>query len=111
MEIPELTIVAGPNAAGKSSFIRTRINELEGCELIMTDVYKSRTTAIFHEALTNRKDIVLETVFNDPMFKDLVDEARNAGYHTSLVVLFLDSIDQSIKRVAFRSLEQNGLQI
>lgn len=43
MDVPELTIVAGPNAAGKSSFIRSRISELEGCEVIMTDVYKNRT--------------------------------------------------------------------
>ena len=41
MDVPELTIVAGPNAAGKSSFIRSRITELEGCEVIMTDVYKN----------------------------------------------------------------------
>lgn len=92
MEIPELTIVAGPNAAGKSSFIRTRTNELGGCEIIMTDVYKSRTVAVFRAALKSRKDIILETIFNDPMFKDLVDEARNAGYQTSLIVLFLDTV-------------------
>jgi predicted ABC-type ATPase len=111
MHRPELTVVSGPNAAGKSSFIRTRINELDGCELIMTDVYKSRTSSVFRRALENGKDIVLETVFNDAIFKDLADEARNNGYLTSLIVLFLDTIDQSINRVAFRSLEQNGLKI
>lgn len=111
MRQPELIFIAGCNAAGKSSFIRTRINELTGFEIIMTDVYKGRSKSVFKNALENCKDIILETVFNDASFKDLIDMARNAGYHTSMVVLFLDSIQQSIERVAFRSLEQNGLII
>ena len=111
MSAPELTFVVGPNAAGKSSFIRTRINELNGCEIIMIDVYKSRTKDVFSQALKAGKDIILETVFNDASFKDLVDEARNAGYHTSLIILFLDTIQQSIDRVAFRQIAQNGLDI
>jgi len=111
MTAPELTFVVGPNAAGKSSFIRTRINELEGCEIIMTDVYKGRTKEVFSQTLKARKDIILETVFNDASFKDLIDEARNAGYHTSLIILLLDTIQQSIDRVAFRQIAQNGLAI
>jgi predicted ABC-type ATPase len=111
MPQPELIFVVGPNAAGKSSFIRTRINELEGYEIIMTDVFKGRSKEVFAKALASRKDIVLETVFNDASFSNLVDDARNAGYHTSLIVLFLDSIQHSIERVAFRSIEQSGLMI
>ncbi len=111
MIIPEIIFIVGPNAAGKSSFIRTRINELEGCEIIMTDVYKGRSKEVFSKALALKKDIILETVFNDSSYKDLVDEAREAGYHTSLIVLFLDSVGKSLERVAFRSVEQNGLMI
>ncbi|MDN5285030.1 MAG: hypothetical protein JWR38_1304 [Mucilaginibacter sp.] len=77
----------------------------------MTDVYKSRSKEVFAQALALGKDIVLETVFNDASFTKLIDEARNAGYHTSLIVLFLDSTQHSIERVAFRSIEQNGLSI
>jgi predicted ABC-type ATPase len=111
MTQPELIFVVGPNAAGKSSFIRTRINELEGCEIIMTDVYKGRSKEVFSDSLKLKKDIVVETVFNDSSFKNLVDQARSEGYHTSLIVLFLDSIQHSLERVAFRSIEQNGLMI
>ena len=111
MAEPELFFIVGPNAAGKSSFIRTRINELDGCEIIMTDVYKGRSKEIFAHALSLKKNIVLETVFNDSSFASLADDAKSAGYKTSLIVLFLDSIQHSIDRVAFRTLEQNGLSI
>jgi predicted ABC-type ATPase len=111
MEAPELVFIAGCNAAGKSSFIRTRMNELPTFEIIMPDVYKGRTKQVFASALSLRKDIVLETVFNDESFKDLVDSARDAGYKTALVVLFLDSPDHSLKRADLRRLEQNGLSI
>ena len=111
MRKPEFVFIAGCNAAGKSSFIRTRINELNGFEIIMTDVYKGRSKEVFKKALQSGVDIVLETVFNDSSFKELVDQARNAGYHTSLIVLFLDTPQQSLERVAFRSIEQNGLFI
>jgi len=77
----------------------------------MTDVYKGRTKEVFSQALKTGKDIILETVFNDASFKELVDQARNAGYHTSLIVLFLDTIQQSIDRAAFRQIAQNGLDI
>lgn len=111
MRKPELIFIVGCNAAGKSSFIRTRISELHGFEIIMTDVYKGRTKDVFKEALKQGKDIILETVFNDASFKDLVDEARNLNYSTSLIVLFLDSPQHSLERVAFRSIEQSGIII
>jgi predicted ABC-type ATPase len=105
----ELVVVAGCNAAGKSSFIRSHFSSLEECEVIMTDVYKSRTREVFKQALQTNKNIVLETVFNDSSIKDWVDEARNLGYLTSLIVLFLDTIYDSVNRVAYRTLEQGGL--
>lgn len=111
MKKPELVFVAGCNAAGKSTFIRTRLNELEGFEILMTDVYKGQTKDLARKAITNRKDVLIETVFNDESFKNLVDEARNAGYQTSLVVLFLDSLQQSVDRAAFRKMQQSGIVI
>jgi predicted ABC-type ATPase len=93
--MPELIIVAGCNAAGKSTFIRTRLNELEDFEIFMTDVYKNRTQELVKYAIDQKKNILIETVFNDPAFKNLADYAKNAGYKTSLIVLFLDSIQHS----------------
>jgi predicted ABC-type ATPase len=111
MKKPELVLIAGCNAAGKSTFIRTRLNELERFEIIMTDVYKGRTKELVKKAIIQRKDILIETVFNDASFKDLADKARNAGYQTSLIVLFLDSPQQSFERVAVRVIQQNGIAI
>jgi predicted ABC-type ATPase len=111
MNKPELVFVTGCNAAGKSTFIRTRLNELEGFEILMADVYKGRTKDLAKKAIASRKDIIIETVFNDESFKDLVDMARNADYQTSLVVLFLDNLPQSFARVALRGMQQSGITI
>ncbi|WP_439695615.1 zeta toxin family protein [Mucilaginibacter sp. AW1-7] len=111
MNVPELIFVSGCNAAGKSTFIRTRLNELSGFEIIMTDVYKARTRDVFKRAVKQKKSIILETVFNDASFKDLVDECRDAGYSSSLVALFLDNPKQSKDRVAVRGMQQSGITI
>jgi predicted ABC-type ATPase len=111
MEQPRFIFVAGCNAAGKSSFIRTRINQLSDFEIIMTDVYKTRSKEVCENALVNGRNVILETPFNEESFKDLIDQARNRGYFTALIVLFLDNPQQSIDRVANRVLEQNGLHI
>lgn len=108
---PELYVVTGPNAAGKSSFIRSRLNDFNGFEVIMTDVFKDRTKKVFADAIQNRKNIVLETVFNNESFKFFIEDAKRAGYNTSLIVLFLDNPKESMDRVASRYLEQNGLEI
>lgn len=111
MEQPRFFFVAGCNAAGKSSFIRTRFNQLADFEVIMTDVYKGRSKDVCREALSNGRNVVLETPFNNESFVEFVELARKKGYYTSLIVLFLDNPQHSIERVANRVLEQNGLYI
>ncbi|MGN7990625.1 zeta toxin family protein [Pedobacter sp. 22226] len=111
MANPNLFVITGPNAAGKSSFIRSRLNEFSRFEVIMTDVYKTRTREVFYSALKEKKNIVFETVFNNIAFKDYIVDAKKAGYETNLIVLFLNSPQQSLNRVATRYLEQNGLNI
>ena len=107
----EFIMVAGCNAAGKSTFIRSRLNELAQFEILMTDVYKARTKELAREAIAQRKNFLVETVFNDASFTELADEARCAGYKTSLIVLFLDELQQSLSRVAVRGIKQSGISI
>ncbi len=111
MEKPELIFISGCNAAGKSTFIRTRLNDLQYFQILMTDVYKGRTKELARQAIAAKKNILIETVFNDTSFKDIIDDVRNAGYKTSMIVLFLDSVKQSINRVGVRGVEQNGIII
>ena len=108
---PELFVVTGPNAAGKSSFIRSRLNDFSDFEIIMTDVYKERTREVYSNAIKLRRNIVFETVFNNSSFTALIDEAKKANYKLNLIFLFLNSPQQSLNRVALRYLEQSGLEI
>ncbi len=111
MESPDLIFVTGCNAAGKSTLIRTRLNEFPDYDVIMTDVYKGRSQEVFKESVIAGRNILLETPFNDESFKNLIDLSRNAGYQSSLVVLFLKSPAQSFERVAARKTFENGLYI
>ncbi len=111
MNHPDFIFITGCNAAGKSSLIRTHLSEYPDYQVIMTDVYKSRSREVFLGAVKDRKDIILETPFNNENFKDFADIAKSAGYETSLMVLFLNSPAQSFGRVAARSAMENGLYI
>jgi predicted ABC-type ATPase len=111
MERPELIFVTGCNAAGKSSLIRTHLSLFPDFEVIMTDVYKGRSHEVFKEAVFDRKNIILETPFNNEGFKNLIDLSRNSGYQSTLIVLFLKSPAHSLERVAARRNFENGLYI
>lgn len=53
-----------------------------------TDVYKERTKHLAEISIAKNENVIVETVYNDTSYKDVVDLARNAGYQTSLLVLF-----------------------
>jgi len=111
MERPELLFVTGCNAAGKSSLIRTHLSQFPDYEVIMTDVYKSRSQEVFKQAVIARKNIILETPFNNESFTSLIDFSKNAGYQSTLIILFLKSWSHSLERVAARRTFENGLYI
>jgi len=111
MHLADLIFVTGCNAAGKSSLIRSHLSEFPDYEVIMTDVYKGRSREVFKNTVRTAQNIILETPFNDEQFKDLIDLARNAGYQTSMVVLFLKSPAHSLERVASRTALESGLYI
>lgn len=96
---------------GKSSLIRTHLSLFPDFEVVMTDVYKSRSQEVFKEAVFNSRNIILETPFNNEGFKNLIDLSRNAGYQSTLIVLFLKSPAHSLERVAARRNFENGLYI
>jgi predicted ABC-type ATPase len=111
MDNPSLIFVTGCNAAGKSSLIRTHLSLFPEYEVIMTDVYKGRSKDVFKEAVKDRKNIILETPFNNEGFRDVIDFSRESGYRTTLIVLFLRSHNHSLERVVARRKFENGLFI
>jgi predicted ABC-type ATPase len=111
MGSPDLIFVTGCNAAGKSSLIRTHLSLFPDYEVIMTDAYKARAQEVFKDAVAARKNIILETPFNNEGFKSLIDFAKNSGYQSTFIVLFLKTHKQSLERVAARRTFENGLFI
>src|ERR1700723_1636756 len=111
MQRPELIFITGCNAAGKSSLIRTHLSLFPDFEVIMTDVYKARAQEVFRTVVRDRKNIILETPFNNESFGSLIDLSKNSGYQPTLIVLFLKSPAHSVERVAARRNFENGLYI
>lgn len=82
----DLVIVSGCNASGKSTFIRSRMNELDGFEIIMPDVYKANTRDVIERSLKNHKDIVFENLLRDKQMFDWIEQAKKEDYRVSLIL-------------------------
>lgn len=107
----QLIIVSGCNAAGKSTFIRSRINQFEDFKIIMPDVYKSKTYEIFLQALSQGENIVLENILREKEVFQMIYKANEKNYKISLFQLFLKSPAKSQERVSFRALTEGSYNI
>lgn len=108
---PELIIVSGCNAAGKSTFIRSRINQFEDYQIIMPDVFKQNTYPMLKQSILATKHIVLENILSDTNIFPLIDLAIQKDYNLTLFQLFITSPSASLERVGLRRIEENGLNI
>ncbi|NRF39681.1 hypothetical protein [Pedobacter foliorum] len=108
---PELIIVSGCNAAGKSTFIRSRINQLEDYQIIMPDAFRENTYPILRQSILAAKHIILENILSDTNIFPLIDLAIQKGYNLTLFQLFIESPSASLERVGLRRIEENGLNI
>ena len=106
-----LIIVSGCNAAGKSTFIRSRINQFENYCIIMPDVYKSGTYTVFQDALGRNDNIVLENILRDDEVFLMLKKAKEKKYNITLFQLFIKSPSFSLERVSFRAINENGSSI
>lgn len=106
-----LIIVSGCNAAGKSTFIRSRINQFENYCIIMPDVYRSGTYPVFQEALDRNENIVLENILRDEEVFLMINKAKEKNYNITLFQLFIKSPSLSLYRVSFRAINENGSPI
>jgi len=121
MSAPKLFVVAGPNGSGKSLFSKELT--ISDFEVFDGDKYMAKLLKEFPEtgsealwshinehlfedqkqhAIANRLNYAYETNFssNSPMTS--VDEFKQAGYETHMIFMGLNSLEESIQRVAYR---------
>jgi predicted ABC-type ATPase len=121
MSNPVLFIVAGPNGAGKSLFSKElTISDLEvfdgdkhmaalikkypetGSEALWSFINENIFESQKREVLTSRLNYAFETNFSSPDPMKTAREFKNAGYDIHLMFMGLDSVEESIQRVAYR---------
>lgn len=120
---PVLHVIAGPNGAGKSTFAdRFLLPAMPGIPFVNADLIEraardggeeldsyvaSGRAADIRDRLTGaRRSFVFETVFSHPSKVDVLQQASEAGYLTTLHVLIVPA-DLSVARVALR-VKQGG---
>jgi predicted ABC-type ATPase len=113
---PRLLIVAGPNGSGKSTSYE---NLLPDFEVILDSDEIARTLRVNREDLNDitagrelinrlrqavslRKDILLETTLSGRTLTEHVKLAKSAGYDVTIWFFWLDSVSLSLLRIAGR---------
>ena len=119
---PEMLIVAGPNGAGKTtlalSYAGARNAEYIGADKIAYEIAPENPYAVrmkageefirrIGELIESRKSFVVETTLAGRTFDRFIDSARQNGYQTTIVFVFLDSDELCVRRVA-RRVEKGG---
>jgi len=117
--VPNLYIIAGCNGAGKTTASYTILPEILDCkEFVNADniaaglsPFNPESVALeagrimltrIHELLNDGADFAFETTLATKSYISLLNEAKAAGYHVTLLFFWLDSPEQAIKRVAQR---------
>lgn len=117
---PQLIFVAGPNGAGKSTFSK----DLSPAGAFIFDPDKEQAAialkypnyppeSIGHAfqqyfqdcielAIKKKRDFVIETNFRDHLLMDIAERFKSYGYETNMIYLVLQSIPESMARVAAR---------
>jgi predicted ABC-type ATPase len=123
---PRLWIVAGPNGCGKSTaYGQSAIDGFDGSVWIinpdlLTATLRKRERLAALEA--NRQAVVrieqwlwhslkvyqtigVETVLSTPKYRDMVSEAKRAGFEVRLIYVILDSVELQLERIRLRVLK------
>lgn len=111
---PELFIFAGPNGSGKTTFYygKYAAGKLRGLEYVNPDEYAAKMGSQVsgaRAALIRRKQLlqtktsfVTETTLSGKSALKLLEEARKAGFRTTLMFIGTDNFRTNIRRVKFR---------
>ncbi len=113
--MPVLVIVAGPNGSGKSHLYEWSLKDkLPPGHVYLNNDNIARASGLGHlksarqffvelnEAISARRDVVVETTLSWRALKRRIDGYRSAGYRVVLYFLALSSADDAIARVESR---------
>ena len=115
-----LYIIAGANGSGKTTFA-LNFAELEDLKFINADEiakqfdpndlqkYKVKAGKKFFEelelSLSEESSFVIETTLSGKYLINVIKKAKELGFHTSLIYLFLETNEENIYRVKNRVLK------
>ncbi len=117
MPKPELFIVGGANGSGKTTFAlkyaASRGFQYLGADAIADEISPGRPELAavsagkefvrrVARAIDEKNSIVVESTLSGRSLRNVVRDARNAGFVVSIAYLFLDSADACVDRVAER---------
>lgn len=117
-----LIIVAGANASGKTTLIDKNTDYLlsNNFEIIIPDRILKYATSLtdrpavigeyIDDAIAAKKNILIETPFQNQEFMSRVQEIIKLGYETTLYQLYLSDPDESVARVQDR-FKKGGMYI
>ncbi len=117
MNDSKLVVVGGPNGAGKSTFAihhaaKTGMRYV-GADQIASDIspldpHSARFEAArqfivrIGQAISNGESLVIESTLAGKSLRNLINKAKKAGYHITILFVFLDSEDTCVDRVTQR---------
>lgn len=117
--MPSLYIIAGPNGAGKTTFVRDFLKlDLAFLDFLNADEIARGLSPLAPERaqleagrimlervrrfIAEKRDFGMETTLSGRTYRNIFQEAKNAGYSIYLDFLVLPTVEQSVKRVADR---------
>ena len=119
--MPNLFVIAGPNGSGKSSFSKQLVNidteVFDGDKYVSdlkkeypeigSDVLQERVNEYYfieakEKAIKQNKDFAFETNFSSANPTASLSQFKDAGYWGHLLFLGINSLEESIARVALR---------
>ena len=117
--MPDVIVIAGPNGAGKSTLAPALLRDTFGIlEFVNADTIAEGLSAFapedasfdagrvmlerLHELAEGKKDFAFETTLASRHYAGWLEKLRGEDYTTSLIFLWLDSVDLAIGRVDSR---------
>jgi len=111
---PELFLFAGPNGSGKTTLYYERFadKKLQGLEYVNPDEYAKKTGSVISggratlerrkQLLQSKTSFVSETTLSGKSALKLLEDARKAGFRTTLLYVGTDNPETNIRRVKDR---------